>query len=321
MARVLEPLARLGAKALARPGGRLPLTLSGPAVPKATAHSLGVASAQVKSALLLASLRAQGEVVLTLPQATRDHTERLLALAGVEVEVERTAQGGERVAMQAPQSLKPFEMSVPGDISAAAFPLVAALITPGSMVELDAVSVNPTRTGLLDALQAMGAALRVEGEDTGKPGEPSATLTAQASSLEGIDWPGEHVALMVDEYPVLAAACALARGRSRLRGLAELRVKESDRLTGTAALINACGGTAWVEEDDLLIDGTGGEPLPGGAVVEADGDHRMAMSACVLGLACRAAVTVTGAEAVATSWPGFVTAMQSLGADLAEIGP
>jgi 3-phosphoshikimate 1-carboxyvinyltransferase len=316
MARVIEPLSRTGAEFTASPGGRLPLMVRGlcPAVP--IEYRLPVASAQVKSAVLLAGLNTPGITRVIEPVPTRDHSERMLRGFGAELTVEQI--GGERViSLVGEADLTPQHIVVPGDPSSAAFPAVAALIVPGSEIVIGNVGLNPTRAGLYEVLRAMGADIAFEDERV-VGGEPVADLRVRASALRGIEVDPGIVPSMVDEFPVLFVACALAQGRSVLRGLDELRVKESDRIAAMAEGLRAIGATVEELEDGLVIDGTGGEPLAGGATVATHLDHRIAMSFSIASLACRAPVTVDDRAPIATSFPTFVGMMEALGAESLE---
>ena len=312
MARVTDPLALMGASFATAPGGRLPLTMTGrcPAVP--LRYVLPVASAQVKSAVLLAGLNTPGRTVVVEREATRDHSERMLRGFGAQVTIEETPHG-RAIGVLGEAELRPQHIVVPGDISSAAFVIVAALIVPGSRVTITGVGVNPTRDGLLRVLAMMGADIvRTNEREVG--GEPVADLIVSASTLTGIDVPPEIAPSMIDEYPVLFVAAAFAQGRTTMRGLAELRVKESDRIAVMAAGLAACGVTVTELPDGLVVDGRGVEPVPGGATVAARLDHRIAMSFVVLGLRAAASVTVDDARPIATSFPGFVDLLRSLGA-------
>ena len=280
MARVIAPLQETGARFAAREGGRLPLAIQGAADCLPLEHRMVVASAQVKSAILLAGLNARGVTRVEEPIPTRDHSENMLRHFGADVTVEPDGSGRVITLVGQPMLLA-ADVTVPGDPSSAAFPLVAALLAPGSRVVVRGVGLNPLRTGLFSVLRRMGGSLavsagRIEG------GEPVGDVTAEGSALAAVDVAPEHAPSMIDEYPILAVACACARGTSRLRGLAELRVKESDRLTATADLLIACGVGAEVEGDDLIVHGAGGPPTGGGNVATRM-DHRLAMSALVLG--------------------------------------
>ena len=314
MARVIEPLSRTGAEFTASPGGRLPLMVRGicPAVP--IEYRLPVASAQVKSAILLAGLNTPGITRVIEPVPTRDHSERMLRGFGAEIDVETLADGTRIISLTGEAELKPQQIVVPGDPSSAAFPCVAALIVPRSEILIANVGLNPTRAGLYEVLRAMGADIGFENERT-VGGEPVADLRVKASTLTGIEVPPSIVPSMVDEFPILFVACALAQGRSVLRGLDELRVKESDRIAVMAAGLRAIGATVEEVEDGLIVDGTGGEPLAGGAIVATHLDHRIAMSFAVASLACRMPVTVDDRAPIATSFPSFVAMMETLGAE------
>jgi len=315
MGRVTEPLGLMGASFAAAPGGRLPLTMTGrcPAVP--LRYVLPVASAQVKSAVLLAGLNTPGRTVVVEREPTRDHSERMLAGFGAKVTVEDTPDG-RAIGVLGEAELRPQHIVVPGDISSAAFLIIAALIVPGSRVVLTGVGVNPTRDGLLRVLAMMGAdVVRANPREVG--GEPVADLIVTASALRGIDVSPDVAPSMIDEYPILFVAAAFAHGRTTMRGLAELRVKESDRIATMAAGLTACGVRVEELPDGLVVDGRGGDPVPGGATIAARLDHRIAMSFAVLGLRSVAAVTVDDARPVATSFPGFVALITALGARVA----
>ncbi len=317
MGRVIDPLALMGARFAASPGDKgqqcLPLTMTGlcPAVP--LHYTLPVASAQVKSALLLAGLNTPGATVIVEPVATRDHSERMLAGFGADLRVEVTPQG-RVITLLGEAELQPQAITVPGDPSSAAFPLVAALVVPGSVVTITNVGINPTRAGLIGVLRAMGADI-VVGAERLVGGEPVADLTVRHGALHGIDVPPEIAPSMIDEFPILFVAAAFAQGRTVMRGLEELRVKESDRIAVMAEGLRACGVTVDELPDGLIVHGSGGAPVPGGATVAARLDHRIAMSFAVLGLNARAAVVVDDARPIATSFPTFVAMMAGLGAE------
>ncbi len=319
MNRVLKPLGEMGASWICRAGGHLPLTLKGGGLKK-IAYRLPEPSAQVKSAVLLAGLRADGGVEVIEPQATRDHTERMLRGFGAEVEVREEGQA-RRIILPPGQRLAATRIRVPGDPSSAAFPLVAALVTPGSEVTVQAMLLNPLRIGLLDTLGEMGADLAVTNvrEDGG---ETVADVTARHSELEGVEVPPERAPSMIDEYPILGVAAAFAKGRTVMRGLDELFVKESDRHVLVTEGLRACGV---VVEDDrenaaMTVVGAMGtnHPVRGGATITTHGDHRIAMAHLVLGLAAEAPVSVDEPGMIATSFPGFVELMGGLGAEIGE---
>ena len=312
MGRVIEPLSQMGASFAASPGGRLPLTMTGlcPAVP--LAYALPVASAQVKSAILLAGLNTPGETTVIERIPTRDHSERMLAGFGAILRTEERAEG-RAIIITGEAELRPQAITVPGDPSAAAFPMVAALIVPGSRVTITGVGINPTRAGLIGVLQAMGGDIVLANPRT-VGGEPVADLTVAASALTGVEVPPEVAASMIDEFPVLFVAAAFARGRTVMRGLEELRVKESDRIAAMAAGLTACGVRVEELPDGLIVHGRDGERIPGGATVAALLDHRIAMSFAVLGLHAVRPIIIDDARPVATSFPGFVAMMETLGA-------
>lgn len=316
MGRVIDPLSLMGAEFTASPGGRLPLMVRGlvPAVP--IEYRLPVASAQVKSAILLAALNTPGVTRVIEPVPTRDHSERMLKGFGADLTVETDVDGARIITIRGEAELAPQQIVVPGDPSSAAFPAVAALLVPGSEVTISNVGLNPTRAGLFDVLRAMGADLVFANERT-VGGEPVADIVARHSALAGIDVPPELAPSMIDEFPILFVAAALARGRTVARGLDELRVKESDRIATMAEGLRACGAKVEELADGLVIDGTGGDPLPGGATVAARLDHRIAMSFAVAGLVAKQPVVIDDMAPVATSFPGFVDLLTGLGADAA----
>ncbi|HET6467628.1 MAG TPA: 3-phosphoshikimate 1-carboxyvinyltransferase [Geminicoccaceae bacterium] len=311
MARVVEPLSQMGAAFVTRSGARLPLAVTGRSEPRPIIWRSKVASAQVKSAILLAGLHAPGRTVVVEPLASRDHSERMLGAMGAEITSEAQADGALEVAILGPAELSARPMLVPGDPSSAAFPMVAAAITPGALVRLRGVGMNPLRTGLLTTLLEMGAMLRVL-ERREQAGEEVADLEIEGSGLCAVEVPAERAPSMIDEYPILAVAAACARGRTVMRGLGELRVKESDRLAAMADGLAACGVKVAAEGDSLIVQG-GGRPA-GGVTIDAHLDHRIAMSFLVLGGAAAAPVTVAGAETIDTSFPGFQRLMNGLGA-------
>lgn len=317
MRRITEPLVQMGAEVLARSGGRLPLALTGRTDLVPVEYRSPVASAQIKSAVLLAGLHAPGRTTVVEPLASRDHSERMLQAMGAKV-VAAEAAGGWAVTIEGEPELAPQDFVVPADPSSAAFPLVAALLKPGSAVALKGISTNPLRIGLIETLREMGADLAFAGERLAA-GEPVADLVARAGELVAVDVPAARAPSMIDEYPILAVAAAFARGTTRMRGLAELRVKESDRLTTMAEGLAACGVTVAVEGDDLLVTGPVARTRP--AVIDARHDHRIAMSFLVLGGLGQAPVEVEGAETIATSFPDFVPLMNGLGATIETVAP
>ncbi len=313
MQRVLDPLQRMGARVLsAAEGGRLPVTLKGAADPIPIVYESPVPSAQLKSAVLLAGLAAPGATTIIETEATRDHTERMLKHFGATVRVERHGEHGRRITLTGQPELEPAPVVVPADPSSAAFPLVAALIVPGSDVIVEGVMTNALRAGLLTTLREMGAAIEILAtRDEG--GEEVTDLRVRASGLRGVDVPPERAPTMIDEYPILAVAAAFAEGVTRMRGLKELRVKESDRLAATAEMLRVNGVTVEIDGDDLIVQGRG-RPV-GGGLVATHMDHRMAMSALVMGLAAEKAVAADDTAFIATSFPSFIPMMRGLGAD------
>lgn len=306
MARVADPLRAMGASIAG--GDTLPLSVAGARL-RAHRHVNRPASAQVKSALLLAGLGAGVDVTIVEPLPTRDHLERLLPLFGVAVEQHESA-GGRITQLPATTQITAVEVDIAGDFSAAAFLLVAALLCPSSEITLPAIGLNPLRIGLLETLNQMGADIQ-SNYGPERSGEPVANLTARTSRLHGVIVPAERVPRMIDEYPILAVAAACAEGETVMHGLAELRVKESDRLAALAAGLTACGVRASIDGDRLRVLGG---PVPGGATVRTRGDHRIAMAFLILGLVSEAPIRIDGAEMIATSFPGFAELMRSLGA-------
>lgn len=313
MRRVLDPLERIGARAVVSADGRLPLTLKGAHDPMPIVFEPPVPSAQLKSATLLAGLAAPGETVVIEAEATRDHTEKMLTHFGAQVRVEPSGRDGRRITLTGQPELSPRPIAVPADPSSAAFPLIAALVVPGSDIVLQGVMMNPLRTGLLTTLLEMGATIeRLDERNEG--GEDLADLRVRSGALRGVEVPAARAPSMIDEYPVLAVAAALAEGTTRMRGLKELRVKESDRLAATADLLRVNGIAADIEGDDLMVHGNG--RAAGGGTVTTHMDHRVAMAAIVLGLGSERPVQIDDGTFIATSFPGFVELMRGLGADL-----
>ncbi|WP_137179671.1 3-phosphoshikimate 1-carboxyvinyltransferase [Roseomonas sp. AR75] len=309
MRRVTEPLSATGARFATRAGGRLPLAVEGAADPLPLDYVVPLPSAQVKSACLLAGLCARGITRVTEPEPTRDHTETMLRHFGASVTV--TPHGAGRVIELVGQpELVAAALAVPADPSSAAFAVTAALLVPGSEILLRGVGINPLRTGLFVTLAEMGAGITMENERIAG-GERVADLRVKAAGLRGVDVPADRAPAMIDEVPILGIAAAAASGTTRIRGLRELRVKETDRLAATAAMLQANGVRVAIEGDDLVVHGAGGPP-PGGGHVATRMDHRIAMSALVLGMAARHPVTVDDAAFLETSFPGFADVMNGL---------
>ncbi|WGS20718.1 MULTISPECIES: 3-phosphoshikimate 1-carboxyvinyltransferase [unclassified Bradyrhizobium] len=315
MRRILDPLELMGARTSdIREGGRLPLTLHGARYPVPIVYKTPVASAQIKSAVLLAGLSAPGVTTVIEQEASRDHTELMLRHFGAEISSEKEGSHGRRITLNGESELHGAEVVVPADPSSAAFPIVAALIAEGSDVMFSDVMTNPLRTGLLTTLREMGASIE-ESEVRGDAGEPMAQLRVRASKLRGVEVPPERAPSMIDEYLVLAVAASFAEGTTIMRGLQELRVKESDRLEATADMLRVNGVKVEVSGDDLIVEGRG--HVPGGGLVATHMDHRIAMSALVMGCASDKPVKVDDITFIATSFPDFIPMMRSLGADFA----
>jgi 3-phosphoshikimate 1-carboxyvinyltransferase len=313
MNRIIAPLSQMGARFDAK-NGRLPLTVHGGAL-KGVTYRSPVPSAQIKSAVLLAGLNAEGETVLIEPSPSRDHTERMLAAFGAAIDMV-DIDGGRFPRVRAGK-LKAASVTAPGDPSSAAFPIAAALIAAGSEIRIEGLMFNPLRIGLIDTLIEMGADIEIVGKrDRG--GEPVADLVVRASKLKGAAPPEARAPSMIDEYPILAATAAFAEGETRLMGASELRVKESDRIALMAEGLRACGVGAEELDDGLVVRGAGPKGVRGGATVRTGGDHRIAMSFLVLGLASKEPVIVEEAEMIATSFPNFAELMRALGADISE---
>jgi 3-phosphoshikimate 1-carboxyvinyltransferase len=313
MRRVLDPLALMGARVVAGgDGGRLPLTLQGARDPVPIEYRTPVASAQIKSAVLLAGLSAPGRTTVIEQDASRDHTELMLKHFGAEIVTTAEGLHGRRIVLSGQPELRGAEVVVPADPSSAAFPIVAALIVEGSDLVLSDVMTNPLRTGLFTTLREMGASIEETGR-RGDAGEPMAQVRVRASKLRGVEVPPERAPSMIDEYLVLAVAAAFAEGTTVMRGVQELRVKESDRLEATAAMLRVNGVKVEIAGDDLIVEGRG--HVPGGGLVATHMDHRIAMSALVMGLASDKPVKVDDTAFIATSFPDFIPMMRRLGAE------
>jgi 3-phosphoshikimate 1-carboxyvinyltransferase len=321
MRRILDPLRSMGVRVASSPGDTAPLSLE--ARPMGSGlhsidYTLPVASAQVKSCLLIAALAASGLTTLREPGPSRDHTERMLRAMGAPVHVgisqDETGSGVRSISIQPVERLASLQLRLPGDLSSAAFLIVAALIVPGSSIRLSDVGLNPTRTGLLDALGAMGAEIQIESRRELHQ-EPVGDLVVRHSSLQGAHIHGDLVVRMIDEFPALAVAAACARGRTVVSGAGELRYKESDRITMLCGELRALGVAVEERQDGFTIEG--GRALAGGQT-SAHGDHRLAMALALAGLVARSPVTVSGAEIAAESFPGFIRALRDLGADIQE---
>lgn len=312
MGRIITPLSQIGANFHAREGGRMPLTLTGARRAMPITYELPVASAQVKSAVLLAGLNAPGITTVIEPVPTRDHTERMLQAFGAKVEIKAHGQGGLAIHLTGEPELTPCPIIVPGDPSSAAFPVVAALIVPGSDIIVEGITLNPHRAGLYTTLIEMGGDIEVMNQrDEG--GEPVADLRVRSSALKGITVPPERAASMIDEYPVLAIAASFATGDTVMNGIHEMRVKESDRIAATAAGLRLNGVKVHESDDGMTVEGRAGH-VDGGGHVATHMDHRIAMSFLVMGLGAQKPVTVDDASMIATSFPNFMPLMRGLGA-------
>jgi 3-phosphoshikimate 1-carboxyvinyltransferase len=313
MRRILDPLELMGARtAEIRVGGRLPLTLSGARYPVPITYKTPVASAQIKSAVLLAGLSAPGTTTVIEQEASRDHTELMLRHFGADIASVKEGAHGRKITLVGEPELHGADVVVPADPSSAAFPMVAALIVEGSDIVLSDVMTNPLRIGLIATLREMGASIE-ENDARGDAGEPMAQLRVRASKLRGVVVPPERAPSMIDEYLVLAVAAAYAEGTTTMRGLHELRVKESDRLAATADMLRVNGVKVEISGDDLIVEGRG--HVPGGGLVATHMDHRIAMSALAMGLASEKPVKVDDTAFIATSFPDFIPMMRALGAE------
>lgn len=313
MQRVLDPLCLMGAEVLAQsPGGRCPVVLKGTSEPIPIEYSPPAASAQIKSAVLLAGLNSPGRTTVIEPSATRDHTEKMLKHFGASLTVEPFGTEGQKITLEGRPELRPADVMVPADPSSAAFPLVAATLVPGSDIIIEGMMMNPLRTGLLETLAEMGAAIDIlDRRDEG--GEEVADLRVRTAVLRGVEVPASRAPSMIDEYPILAVAAAFASGETRMCGLAELRVKESDRLAAIADGLRAAGVETRIAGDDLIVEGCAGD-VAGGGMVATHLDHRIAMSFLCLGLASRRPVAIDDSAMIATSFPKFQALMEGLGA-------
>jgi 3-phosphoshikimate 1-carboxyvinyltransferase len=315
MARVVEPLSRMGAQFIARDGLRLPLAVRGSADPMPIRYRLPVASAQVKSAILLAGLNTPGDTTVIEPEPTRDHTELMLRHFGVEIAT-RQSDEGRLVTIVGRPEIVGRRVDVPADPSSAAFPLVAALLLPGSDILLSNVGLNRHRIGLIETLIEMGASIEIR-DRREQAGEPVGDIGVKSSRLSGVEVPAARAPSMIDEYPILAVAAAFAEGRTVMNGLAELRVKESDRLAAVARGLAACGVQVVEGKDSLTVEGRGSIPA-GAARIETALDHRIAMAFLVLGMAAERPVAIDDGSPIETSFPGFVRLMNGLGARIAQ---
>ncbi|MCI0467282.1 MAG: 3-phosphoshikimate 1-carboxyvinyltransferase [Beijerinckiaceae bacterium] len=313
MQRVLDPLCLMGAEVLSEaPGGRCPVTLRGTSEPIPIEYTTPVPSAQVKSAVLFAGLNSPGRTTVIESEATRSHTEKMLKHFGASIKIEPFAERGQKISLEGRPELRPARVSVPADPSSAAFPMVAATIVPGSDIVIEGMMMNSLRTGLLTTLLEMGADISIlDRREEG--GEEAADLRVRAAALKGADIPASRAPSMIDEYPVLAVASAFASGETRMRGLSELRVKESDRLLAIVSGLRAAGISAQIIGDDLIVEGRGGD-VPGGGIAQTQLDHRIAMSFLCLGLASRRPMAVDDIGMIATSFPAFRSHMEQLGA-------
>ncbi len=322
MERVMEPLRHIGAEFTARTGGRLPITITGTANALPGDETLKVASAQVKSAILLAGLNAKGTTIVVEPRPSRDHTEKMLRFFGADICTEENPDGSRKIMLDGQPEITGRDVVVPGDISSAAFPIVAALITPGSDLTIENIGINPLRTGVLDSLIEMGADIEIL-NPRDNAGEPVADIHVRASQLKGATIPATRAPSMIDEYPILSVAAAIADGTSVFEGVGELRVKESDRLEAMAEGLKDCGVETETTADSLTIHGKN-QPITGsvkgGVTIASQLDHRIAMSYLILGLASESPITVDDGGPIETSFPSFQELMNKLGANMENIG-
>ena len=315
MGRIIAPLHEMGAQFMARDGNYLPLTLSGTDTPLSIDWQSNIASAQVKSAILLAGLSARGITSITEPTASRDHSERMLAHFGAEITSETHADGRYTAYLKGEADLTGTDIRIPADPSSAAFAAVAALITANSAVTIPNTGLNPLRFGLYETLREMGADISISNQRI-EGGEPVGDITCRSSQLRGINVPSTRAASMIDEYPILAIAAACAEGTTTMHGIGELRVKETDRIAMTEQGLLKAGAEVKTTADSMIIKGGGGKALAGGFTLDACHDHRIAMAFLVCGLASSSPISVSGAETIKTSFPNFAALMQNLGADI-----
>ena len=319
MGRVLTPLRRMGVRADASEGDRLPLTFFGTSALRTIDYAPPQASAQVKSAILLAGLRAEGTTTVTEAKATRDHTERMLKSAGVALSTTSAGGGAKTVSISGGQPIRPFETAIPGDPSSAAFLAAAALINPNGEVLIERVMSNDTRSGFFDLIGGGRMGTMIGAEDAGEAcGERLVDLQVTSSNLKGTAVPERLVPAMIDEFPILAVVASFAEGETLVTGAHELRVKETDRITAVVDLLRANGVNAEERKDGFLVEGCAGPP-PGGGLVETRHDHRIAMAALVMGTAAQSPVRVDDIAMIATSYPGFLSDMAALGADIRDV--
>ena len=314
MNRVVLPLERMGAEITARKGNLLPLSVRGTATPIPIEYTMPVPSAQVKSAILLAALNTPGRTTVIEPTPSRDHTERMMEYFDAAISIAESVEGLRHISVEGETELAGRPVTVPGDPSSAAFLVAAALTVPHSDITIENVGTNPLRTGFFETVRDMGANIAMSNLRVDN-GEPVADIRVQHSHLVGIEVPPQRAPTMIDEYPILAALAAVAEGQTVMRGVGELRVKESDRISAMTAGLRACGVTVEELDDGLAISGTGGA-VPGGATVSSHLDHRIAMSFLQLGMTAKEPVTVDDAGTIDTSFPEFVEIMNGLGAEL-----
>ena len=318
MKRVSDPLTQMGISFENEKNDYcLPLTIHGTGQPIPISYTLPVASAQVKSAVMLAGLSTPGITTVIEPRATRDHTEKMLVALGANIKINDMENGSREISLTGQPELTAIEITVPADISSAAFPIVAALVVPGSKITLKNVGLNPLRTGLIDSLLEMGGNIEIINQHL-EAGEEVGDIMVSASALKGINVPSSRAPSMIDEYPVLAMAAAMATGTTRMEGVGELRVKESDRLSAVEAGLKSCGVAVRSGDDWMEIDGSGGDGVPGGATIKTHLDHRIAMAFLVLGLVGKKPIGVDDGSPIDTSFPGFVGLMNGLGANMSR---